>query len=68
LKTDNTVGISAANQVKLPFNSGGVYNALVKWGDGSSNTITSFNQEATHIRIRGTYTITITGDLNNISL
>jgi surface protein len=69
-KTDNTVGsVSAANQVKLPFNSGGVYNALVKWGDGSSNTITSFNQaEATHTYATpGTYTITITGDLNNIS-
>jgi surface protein len=69
-ETTNTVGsVTPSNQVKLPFNSGGTYNTVVNWGDGSSNTITSFNQaEATHTYATpGAYTISMTGTMTEIS-
>lgn len=69
-KTDNTTGsVTSANQVKLPFNSDGVYNCLVDWGDGNSDTITAFNQPAvTHTYASaGTYIIKITGSLSGVS-
>lgn len=63
-KTDNTsVGSSANNQVSLPLVSGGTYNMNVSWGDGSSSTITAWDQaEKTHTYGSiGTYVVTITG-------
>lgn len=47
----------------LPLISGGTFNFVVYWGDGSSNTITSYNQaEATHsYATAGTYDIKMTG-------
>lgn len=63
-KTDNTsTGSSNNNQVKLPLMATGIYNFTVDWGDGSSNTITTWNQaETTHTYATiGTYTITIRG-------
>ena len=68
-KTDNTsTGSSNNNQVRLPLMPNGAYNFLVNWGDGSINTIASWNQaEATHTYAAiGTYTITITGYINRI--
>jgi surface protein len=63
-KTDNTsTGSSANNQVKLPLVSSGTYGFVVQWGDGTSDTITTWSQsETTHTYSNiGTYTVTITG-------
>jgi hypothetical protein len=60
--TNNTsVGSSASNQIALPLISGGSYNFVVDWGDGSQDTITTWNQtEVTHTyATAGTYTISI---------
>jgi surface protein len=56
-------GASNSNQVKLPLKSDGVYNFTVNWGDGNSDTITTWNQaETTHTYASaGTYIITING-------
>jgi hypothetical protein len=63
-KTDNT-GPSNNDQIVLPLDSGGTYNFDVDWGDGTSNTITTWNQaETTHtFPSAGTYTVTITGTI-----
>jgi len=49
----------------MPLVSGGSYNATVNWGDGSSDTITSYNQqEVTHTySSAGQYEISIEGTL-----
>ena len=49
----------------MPLVSGGSYNATVNWGDGSSDTITSYNQaEVTHsYSSAGQYEISIEGTL-----
>ncbi len=63
-KTDNlSTGSTNNNQVRLPLVLNGKYNFIVDWGDGSTNTITTYNQaETTHTYASiGTYTITITG-------
>ena len=65
-KTDNTIlGSTIYNQIKLPLVDDGTYNFDVDWGDGNSDTITSWNQaEVTHTYSSiGTYTITITGTI-----
>jgi surface protein len=63
--TKTSTGSSTSTQIKLPLESTGTYNFVVDWGDGSSNTITTWNQaETTHTySASGTYTITITGQL-----
>jgi surface protein len=52
-------------QFMMPLVSGGSYNATVNWGDGSSDTITSYNQqEVTHTySSAGQYEISIEGTL-----
>ena len=63
-KTDNlSSGSSTATQVKLPLIYTGTYNFVVDWGDGTQNTITTWNQAAvTHTySVAGTYQITIKG-------
>ncbi len=63
-KTDNlSTGSSTSTQIKLPLVSTGSYNFTVDWGDGSLNTITTWNQiDTTHTYSAvGTYTITIKG-------
>ncbi len=63
-KTDNTsVGSSANNQVKLPFEATGIYNCVVDWGDGQRTPISAWNAaETTHTYVSiGTYTIKIYG-------
>jgi surface protein len=67
INTANTsTGSTAADQFKLPLVSSLSLNAVVDWGDGSSDTITVFNQaETTHTYASsGTYTVSITGDLS----
>jgi surface protein len=67
INTANTsTGSTAADQFKLPLVSSLTLNAVVDWGDGSSDTITVFNQaETTHTYASsGTYTVSITGDLS----
>ncbi|TFH27975.1 MAG: BspA family leucine-rich repeat surface protein [Promethearchaeota archaeon] len=61
--TRTSSGSSGTNQVKLPLNSEGTYNFVVEWGDGSSNTITKWNQsEVIHTYISsGVYSINIIG-------
>jgi len=56
-------GSSSSNQIKLPLISHGTYNFTVYWGDGSSNTITTWDDPAvTHsYSTSGVYNITITG-------
>jgi surface protein len=56
---------SATRTIVLPLSSTGSYNFTVEWGDGSSNTITTWNDaNATHVYAAGgTKTITITGTL-----
>ena len=58
-----SVGSSGNKSINLPLFSDGVYNFVVDWGDGTSNTITAYNQPQknhTYSSI-GTYTITIKG-------
>ena len=61
----NSTGSSAVNQIKLPLESIGNYNFVVDWGDGSSNTITTWNQaETTHTyTTAGVYDVTFNGNL-----
>ncbi len=56
-------GTSASDQVQLPLESTGNYSFAVSWGDGSSDTITAWNQaEVTHTYTSsGIYNISITG-------
>lgn len=63
-KTDNP-GPSNNDQITLPLQSSGTYSFTVDWGDGSSDTITQWNQsETTHTYASaGTYNVTISGTL-----
>ena len=66
VNTNNTsAGSSTSTQFKLPLVSSGTINALVDWGDGTSSTITTWNQaEVTHTyATAGVYDIKITGVL-----
>ena len=68
--TSNTTGSSSAsNQVKLPLYVSGTYNFIVYWGDGTQDTITSWNQaETLHTyATAGTYTISILGTISQWS-
>jgi surface protein len=61
--TNTSSGSSNSNQVRLPLHSNGTYNFTVNWGDGNTDTITTYNQaETTHTySSSGDYTITIAG-------
>jgi surface protein len=62
--TANVSGGSSGNKsINLPLFSDGVYDFVVDWGDGTSNTITAYNQpEKNHTYSSiGIYTITIKG-------
>jgi surface protein len=52
---------SASNQIQIPLVSTGIYNFIIDWGDGSQDTITSWNQaETLHTyAVSGIYTIQI---------
>ena len=51
--------------ITLPLVVSGTYNFTVKWGDGTIDTITAYNQaEVTHTyATAGTYTVTIAGTI-----
>ena len=59
-------GTHPASFITLPLKSGATYNFLVRWGDGTSHTITSYNQaDITHEYDRdGIYTVVITGQID----
>lgn len=61
--TKTSSGSSNSNQIKLPLDPSGTYNFTINWGDGTSNTITSFDQdETTHTyATEGEYEISIRG-------
>lgn len=61
-KTDNS-GVSTSTQIQLPLENGGTYNFDVDWGDGNTDTITTWNQaETLHTYgSAGTYTVKING-------
>jgi surface protein len=66
IKTDNiSAGSTADNQFKLPLINNGAIDFIIDWGDGSTDNITVWNQaETTHTySSSGTYTITITGQI-----
>lgn len=67
-KTDNT-DTSNTNQITLPLESDGTYNFTVDWGDGTQDTITTWNDpKTTHTYPEpGTYTISISGTLIGFS-
>ena len=58
-------GSSNTNQIALPLVSDGTYDFLVDWGDGSSDTITSYDQgELIHTySSEGEYILVINGTL-----
>jgi surface protein len=66
IDTANTsAGSSTSTQFKLPLTTSTGLNAVVDWGDSTTDTITVFNAaEVTHTYASsGTYTISITGTL-----
>ncbi|MFX1477406.1 MAG: BspA family leucine-rich repeat surface protein [Promethearchaeota archaeon] len=66
---NNEYGGSGRDQIILPLESNGTYNFEVDWGDGTNNTITSWNQpEVNHTYdSEGVYIIKILGDINGWS-
>jgi len=62
---DTTNNGSASNQFQLPLVSNGVISMDVDWGDGTTNTITSYNQaETLHTYASsGTYTVEILNEV-----
>ncbi|MHA1793088.1 MAG: BspA family leucine-rich repeat surface protein, partial [Promethearchaeota archaeon] len=58
-------GSSNASQVKLPLESNGTYDFMIYWGDGTNDTITTWNQaEVTHTYASsGIYDISIYGTI-----
>ena len=66
-KTDNA-GTSLNTQIEIPTIAAGVYDCLVKWGDGNQDTITTFDDPAwTHTYAAvGTYTVSIEGQFEGI--
>ena len=66
INTANTsAGSSTSTQFKLPLTTSTGLNAVVDWGDSTTDTITVYNAaEVTHTYASsGTYTISITGTL-----
>ncbi len=60
------LGVSNSSQITLPLIASGTYNFDVDWGDGNSDTITTWDQaEKTHTYSSpGIYNLTITGTLD----
>ncbi|MCX5748917.1 MAG: BspA family leucine-rich repeat surface protein [Candidatus Saganbacteria bacterium] len=68
--TRNTsTGSSNDHQITLPLYSGGTYNFTVNWGDGSSETITAYDQPGvTHTYAStGVYTLEASGTIEGWS-
>ena len=64
--TQTSGGSSTSNQFKLPLVSTSTINSIVEWGDGTSDTITAYDQpEVTHTYPSGgVYTIKMSGIVN----
>ncbi|MFY8169877.1 MAG: BspA family leucine-rich repeat surface protein [Candidatus Fonsibacter sp.] len=62
---DTTKAGSASNTFILRCSNYGVYSAIIDWGDGSTSTITTYNDaDLTHIySVGGVYTVKISGHL-----
>jgi surface protein len=60
--TQTTVGSTANNVFKLPLTNNGTINFTIDWGDGNTDTITSYNQaQTTHTYATpGVYEVEIT--------
>lgn len=67
VKTNNA-GTSTSTQFTMPTVISGTYNCAVNWGDGTSSTITTYNDAAwTHTySVAGSYIVSITGTFNGI--
>jgi surface protein len=67
--TKTSTGSSNSDQFQLPLVSSLPLNAVVDWGDGNTDTITTFDQaETLHTYASsGSYTISITGNLSGWS-
>jgi large repetitive protein len=67
-KTDNA-GTSTSSQITVPTNVAGSYNCTVYWGDGTSNTITTYNDAAwTHTYpAPGVYLVEMVGTVTGLS-
>lgn len=68
-KTDNE-GASDDDQIRLPLVDDGLYDFTIDWGDGTSSTITEWDQaEVTHsYASSGEYTLTISGVIEGLLL
>jgi hypothetical protein len=66
-KTDYA-GVSNSDQITIPAHLYGSYDCIVDWGDGTQDTITTYDDPAwTHTYPSiGSYTVTITGVFTNI--
>jgi len=64
--TRTSTGSTGANQLRLPLAHAGSYDFIVRWGDGTEDHITAWNQaEATHTYAQpGVYTVSIRGELH----
>jgi len=64
---DTTQVGTSSTQFQLPLSSSSTPNFVIDWGDGNSDTITTYNQaETLHTySVAGTYNISIDGVLNN---
>ena len=64
--TNTSVGSSAVDEFNLPLVAASTVNALVSWGDGTSDLITSWNQaEVSHrYDTQGIYEVTMDGVVN----
>jgi surface protein len=58
-----SIGSSNSSQIRLPLETGGTYNFVVQWGDGTSASITSSLQAVRTYAAAGVYNVSITGTL-----
>ena len=63
--TKTTTSSSNNNQIHLPLQLGGTYSFEANWGDGTNDTITSWDQASTThtYTVPGVYTLNITGKI-----
>jgi surface protein len=61
--TRTSSGSSGSTQIRLPLVADGTYNFVVRWGDGTNETITSHLEAIHTYSASGSYTILITGTL-----
>ena len=68
-KTDND-GNTGPNQIGIALDPSGTFNFVIDWGDGNTDTITSYSQpELTHTyNVIGTYTIRMFGVIDGFNM